>query len=139
MDSPSVNWKFLESFPSNTRPDATDPQLLDLGSCGLHVVHGSFQTGHKAAGWTVNELLRIAYGLFKDSPARRADYKALTGSECFTKKVSKFGGWPMQMLLREQPKYFHMLKSIWNRRRSCRTICSCQKNKNGMLKNRVNN
>jgi len=86
MDGPSVNWKFLESFSANTRPDASDPKLFDLGSCGLHVVHGAFQSGHRAAGWTVSEMLRSMYGLFKDSPARRADYTAETGSTCFPKK-----------------------------------------------------
>jgi len=86
MDGPSVNWKFLETFAANTRPDSTDPTLFDLGSCGLHVVHGAFQTGHKAAGWTVNETLRGMYGLFKDSPARRADYTTQTGSTTFPKK-----------------------------------------------------
>jgi len=86
LDGPSVNWKFLESLQTNLQPDAADAQLLDLGSCGLHVIHGSFQSGHKAAGWTINEALRGLYGLFKDSPARRADYMALTGSSVFPKK-----------------------------------------------------
>jgi hypothetical protein len=86
MDGPSVNWKFLETFAATTRPAVADPQLLDLGSCGLHVIHGAFQSGHKAAGWTVNELLRSMYGLFKDSPARRADYISETGSTSFPKK-----------------------------------------------------
>ena len=49
-------------------------------------MHGAFQAGHKAAGWTVNEMLRGMYGLFKDSPARRADYTTETGSTCFPKK-----------------------------------------------------
>jgi hypothetical protein len=49
-------------------------------------VHGAFQAGHKAAGWTVNEMLRGMYGLFKDSSARRADYTTETGSTCFPKK-----------------------------------------------------
>jgi hypothetical protein len=73
MDGPSVNWKFL-------------PQLLDLGSCGLHVIHGAFQTGHKAASWAVNETLRGLFGLFKDSPVRRADYISQTGNALFPKK-----------------------------------------------------
>ena len=81
MDGPSVNWKFPESFAASTRTEASDPQLFDLGSCGLHVIHGAFQTGHKAAGWAVNELLRSMYGLFKDSPARRSDYR-----KCFVFK-----------------------------------------------------
>ena len=73
MDGPNVNWKFLESFAANTRPAENDPKLFDLGSCGLHVVRGAFQAGHKAAGWTVNKMLRGMYGFAsKDSPARRA-------------------------------------------------------------------
>src|SRR3989441_242053 len=86
MDGPSVNWKFLEKLQADLHPDAADPQLLDMGSCGLHVIHGAFQTGHKAAGWTINEALRGLYGIFKDSPARRADYIAVTGCSVFPKK-----------------------------------------------------
>jgi len=86
MDGPSVNWKFLETLQTSLHPDAADPQLLGLGSCGLHVIHGTFQTGHKAADWTINEMLRGLYGLFKDSPARRADYMAVTGNKVFPKK-----------------------------------------------------
>jgi len=29
--------------------NAADPQLLKLGLCGLHVIHGAFQVGHNAA------------------------------------------------------------------------------------------
>ena len=83
---PSVNWKFLETLQTSLHPDDTDPQLLDLGSCGLHVIHGAFQTGHKAADWAINDMLRGLYGLFKDSPARRADYMELTGNKVFPKK-----------------------------------------------------
>lgn len=68
MDGLSVNWKFLESMQESI--DAAEPQLLELGSCGLHVIHEAFQFGHKSAGWTVNEMLRSMYGLFKDSQAR---------------------------------------------------------------------
>ena len=84
MDGPNVNWKFFEAMQDSV--DAADPQLLELGSCGLHVIHGAFQIGHKAAGWSVNEMLRSMYGLFKDSPARRADYISQTGKKVFPKK-----------------------------------------------------
>ena len=30
------------------------------------MLHGAFQTGHKAAGWNVNQMLRGLYGLLKD-------------------------------------------------------------------------
>lgn len=82
MDGPSVNWKFLDLLSEETG----DTKLVDLGSCGLHSVHGSFQCGHKAAGWNVNGYLRSMHNLFKDSPARRADYAALTGSNRYPLK-----------------------------------------------------
>jgi hypothetical protein len=84
MDGPNVNLKLLESL-RNSR-DEGDRKLLEIGTCGLHVLHGAFQTGHSASGWAVNEFLRSAYGLFKDSPARRADYASVTGSSVYPKK-----------------------------------------------------
>jgi hypothetical protein len=84
MDGPNVNLKLLESLSSSH--DESDRKLLNIGTCGLHVLHGAFQNGHSASGWSVNEFLRSAYCLSKDSPARRADYSAVTGSIVFPKK-----------------------------------------------------
>lgn len=53
MDGPNVNWKFLDLFTEDG-----DCNLLDLGSCGLHVIHGALQTGHKASDWNVDATLR---------------------------------------------------------------------------------
>ena len=42
MDSPSVNWAFhteLEDHRKETNAEA--PDLLQIGSCGLHVLHGA--------------------------------------------------------------------------------------------------
>ena len=50
------------------------PSLLDVGSCGLHVVHGDFQTGVKAAGWELEKVLKAMWRLFNDFPARRGLY-----------------------------------------------------------------
>lgn len=61
-------------------------RFLEYGSCGLHVIHGAVGTGHGKAGWKVNEMLMSAYYLFKDSPARRAEYQDLTGSNDFPSK-----------------------------------------------------
>lgn len=84
MDGPNVNLKFLDSMKSNL--DDNQRQLIDIGSCGLHVLHGAFRTGHDKAGWSINDFLRAIYWLFKDSPARRADFTASTGSTRFAKK-----------------------------------------------------
>ena len=53
-----MNWKFLSNLKEEIQTDSTDPQLLDLGSCSLHVVHGALQTGHGAAKWNGNSFLR---------------------------------------------------------------------------------
>ena len=46
INGPRLNWKLL-SLPNEDRQkeDADLPQLLNVGSCGLHVVHGDFCTG----------------------------------------------------------------------------------------------
>ena len=72
MDGPRVNWKFYDDYV-RSRP-AEYPSLLQLGSCGLHIVHGSFKTGAMASGWNLDDALRAAFSLFHDSPARTEDY-----------------------------------------------------------------
>ena len=50
MDGPNTNWKVYENLKSH-RTEKEFPQIIDVGSCGLHVVHRTFQTGMKANGW----------------------------------------------------------------------------------------
>lgn len=84
MDGPNVNHKFLEMLMQDRRKkDPDQPQLLQLGSCSLHIVHGAFSTGMQKTGWNLEKLLRAIWYLFHDSPARRADYKAITESAVF--------------------------------------------------------
>jgi len=83
MDGPSANWKFLDELKIDLCTDRSDRELLNMRSCGLHIVHGAFQTGHKARGWNVNSFLCAIYAMFKDIPARHADYVQLTGSSMF--------------------------------------------------------
>lgn len=84
MDGPNVNHKFYKMYTEerkNESPDASD--LIDLSTCGLHVVHGAFKTGANATGWKIDSLLRSLWYLFADSPARREDYTAITDSKQF--------------------------------------------------------
>ena len=85
MDSPNVNWSFLEQLSSDLH-DGYGATMLFLGSCGLHVINGSLTTGHKAANWKVQVQLKSFLKLFKDSPARRADYVDFTGCNQFPKR-----------------------------------------------------
>lgn len=84
MDGPNVNHKFYRDYTDERKkmhPDTSN--LVDIGSCGLHVVHGAFKTGANTTGWQIDNLLRSLWYLFADSPARRADYTTITASETF--------------------------------------------------------
>lgn len=85
MDGPNVNWSFYKLLKNDITtihgPDT--PQLLELGSCGLHVVHGAFKTGIKKTDWNIIEFLRALYNLFKMVPARRGHFTEITGVSLF--------------------------------------------------------
>ena len=78
MDGPHVNWKLHELLVEDRNEVSTGsaPTLLQLGSCGLHVLHGAFGTGQKATDWGLAKFLKHCYSIFNHSPARRADYLA---------------------------------------------------------------
>ena len=59
------------------------PQLINIDSCGLHIVHRAFQTGATTTCWNIKGTLKAIYKLLRDSPARRADYISVTGSTLF--------------------------------------------------------
>ena len=60
--------------------------LLDIDSCGLHIVHGAFKTGNKSTSWDLNTFLYAVFNLFKDSLAKRGDFILFTGSNKFPLK-----------------------------------------------------
>ncbi|CAM1297534.1 Uncharacterised protein g1835 [Pycnogonum litorale] len=53
MDGPNVNWKFLELLKTKLQNDFNS-SVLNVGSCGLHVVHNSFKAGSAATGWNIS-------------------------------------------------------------------------------------
>lgn len=87
MDGPNVNLKLLRLLKKEIEEESNDShKLLDLGSCGLHVLNVAFKTGFKTSGWELIEFLRGAYYLFKDSPSRRGIYIKVTKSSRFPLK-----------------------------------------------------
>ena len=82
VDGPSVNWAFLKEI-QNHREQEELQQLINIGSCGLHIIHGAFQTGATTTCWNIKGTLKAIYKLLHDSPARRADYIIVTGSTLF--------------------------------------------------------
>ena len=83
MDGPSVNWKLYEQITEERNEMEDYPSLIDIGSCSLHVVHRAFRTGVQKTKWSIDGILRALYNLFNDSPAKREDYKTITGSDIF--------------------------------------------------------
>ena len=76
MDGPRVNWKVLSLLcEDREKQDADLPKLLNIGSCGLPIVHGAFCTGCQATEWKIEQIFRALWYLFHDSPARRDDFK----------------------------------------------------------------
>lgn len=87
MDGPILNWKCMKMFQEDKRQSDHDAStLLNLGSCALHVVHGSFQSGETEKGWKVGDVLWVHLRLFHDSIARRRVFIEMTKTSTFPLK-----------------------------------------------------
>ena len=56
MDGPNVNWDVL-SLHSSYREKNEFSRFINIGSCGLHVLHGALQTGIMEKDWEVSKVL----------------------------------------------------------------------------------
>ena len=81
-DGPNVNLKFLKEY-TKLRDFNQLPPLLDIGTCGLHTVHGSMKAGEKATKWEVGKTLKAMAGLLLEYPSRRSKYEKLTETSTF--------------------------------------------------------
>ena len=80
MDGPSTNLKFLEVLQKERNGDGLT-EVIDIGTCNMHTVHGALETGTNASGWMLKKLLKGCFYLLHNTAARREDYYKLTGSE----------------------------------------------------------
>ena len=64
MDGPNVNWKMYDKLVEERGENEQLPELINVGSCGLHVVHGAFRSGAKKTKWGVDSILKALYKLF---------------------------------------------------------------------------
>ena len=85
MDGSNVNLKFLKDMQQNLSHCHHGKQLIDIGSCGLHVLHNAFKTSIQIVKWKVAEFLRALFNLFNYSPARRSEFTNITKSDQFPK------------------------------------------------------
>ena len=56
MDGPNVTLAFEREL-RKSREELNLPSLLCLGTCVLHTVHRSFQTGAKETNWDLDQYL----------------------------------------------------------------------------------
>ena len=71
--STDVNWPFHDKLQKKLKLDFNS-QLLDVGSCGLHIVHGAFKHGAEASKWEIASVMQSVYSIFNETPARRDDF-----------------------------------------------------------------
>ena len=45
MDGPSVNLEFMQELIKHREELEIEEKMIDIGTCGLHVVHGAFKCG----------------------------------------------------------------------------------------------
>ena len=82
MDGPNTNWKVFDSLQKH-REELEYSSLLNLGSCGLHVVHGAFKAGLQESGWDIHKILKAVWKIIQDSPARRETYSIIDETDVF--------------------------------------------------------
>ena len=82
MDGPNVNLTFYDEFTTKLN-EIVNHSLVNIGTCSWHVVHGSFKNGETSTQWGLKKVLKAAYYILHDSPARRDDYNSISGSTVY--------------------------------------------------------
>ena len=100
MDGPSVNWCFYDEVIKN-RKEMELHQLINIGSCGLHIIRGSFKTGIEVTHWNIKTTAKSAFQILHDSPATRADYIRVSRSNKFSLFSVPRYGWKTKRLLND--------------------------------------
>ena len=85
MDDPSINWKALSEI-NNDREECGLSKLINTGSCNVHVVHGTLQSGTESISWNLENIMKGIYQVLKDTPACHEDYISITKSTAFPLK-----------------------------------------------------
>ena len=79
MDGPSVNLKFYNEIVQDRQENMVQ-SVIDISSCSLHIVHGSFKTSAEKTGWNLKAFLKGLFQILHDTLARTQDYKKVTSS-----------------------------------------------------------
>ena len=85
MEGPNVNGSFYQKLMAEVYDDRSR-KLIDIGSCGLHVVHNAFRAGFGTTGCDLKSFLWALHRIFHETPARREYFTAVTGTTVFPMK-----------------------------------------------------
>ncbi len=66
--------------------------LISIGSCPLHIIHGSFRKGIKSTTWLIDESINDIWFWFSRSSARRQDFISVENdiNETYCRFVNRF-------------------------------------------------
>lgn len=79
MDGPNVNWSAFKKLQDKVEVEHNN-LLINIGSCGLHIVHNALRSGINETKWEISNQLFSLYTLFDNVPARRDDLESVTKS-----------------------------------------------------------
>ena len=80
-----MNMKTCQEFAAKFRNENYH-SLADVSSCSLHIVHGAFRTSAEKSEWALKKLLKGAYMILHNTPARRKDCESVTGSSTYHRR-----------------------------------------------------
>ena len=80
IDGPAVNWKFFDVLINNVVSECELPQLINIGNCSLHTVHGTLKTAVESTTWRIKQTLKGVQQILHESLARREDFESVTGT-----------------------------------------------------------
>ena len=84
--------------------------LINIRTCKIRVVHGSFQSWEFAPGWSLKGIMKSAHWILHNSPARTEGYTSVTGSSIYPfnfnawnllKRSATLSLWSKEMDLKE--------------------------------------
>lgn len=76
MNGAGRNWVLYNLC--NERKKEENSRLINIGSCALHIIHGTFKNRVQATKWNISKLPKTCLAFFHDFHARRSDTISFT-------------------------------------------------------------
>ncbi|CAF4690144.1 unnamed protein product [Rotaria socialis] len=73
-DNPNVN-KTVDKMINDAMKKKVNAELLNIGTCNLHVIHNGFRAGTTETIWHVENFCMNIWSWFQKSPARQEDFE----------------------------------------------------------------